>query len=134
MVAHQHLVIALVNMHRCNAVTHALLNSDRCTNLFLIQEPWFHTIGTARKDTERQGVDILGGVTSTAWEVIYPKIPVGLKLKTMAYAHKQAINPRCNPSFTIVLCLDTSSHPCLQVLDLVLDSEVWHIINFYHDV
>ena len=38
------ILIALVNMHKRNAVTHALLNSDRFTNIFLIQEPWYDTI------------------------------------------------------------------------------------------
>jgi hypothetical protein len=39
--------IASVNMRKRNAVTHALLNSDNDTNLFLLQEPWFNKIGTA---------------------------------------------------------------------------------------
>jgi hypothetical protein len=69
--------IASVNMCRRNAVTHALLNSNKRTNLFLIQKPWFDTIGTARKDTARQGIDVLGGVASPEWEVIYPSIPEG---------------------------------------------------------
>ncbi len=125
MAVHDHIVIASVNMRKRNAVTHALLNSDRHTNLFLIQEPWFDTIGTTRKDSERQGVDVLGSIASPAWEVIYPGIPEGLKPKTMAYARKWALNPRCDPPFTIVPRLDISSHPCLQVLDIVFDQELW---------
>jgi hypothetical protein len=66
------IVLALVNMRKRNTVTHALLNSDSRTNLFLLQEPWFDTIGTARKDTAREGVDVLGSVASPGWEIIYP--------------------------------------------------------------
>jgi hypothetical protein len=44
------IVISSVNMRKRNAVTHALLNSDSHTNLFLLQESWFDTIGMARKD------------------------------------------------------------------------------------
>ena len=79
------IMIALVNMHKRNAVTHALLNSDNDTNIFLLQEPWFDTISTAHKDTACQGVDMLGSVTSHNWEIIYPNIPTGAWLKVMAY-------------------------------------------------
>jgi hypothetical protein len=127
------ILIASVNMRKRNAVTHALLNSDTRTNLFLIQEPWFDTIGTARKDTARQGVDVLGGVASPGWEVIYPNIPEGRRPKVMAYARRRAINPQFDPPFTIVPRIDISAHPCLQVLDVVLDGESWRVINFYHD-
>jgi len=65
------ITIASVNMRKRNAVTHALLNSAQDTNLLLIQEPWFDTIGTARKDTSRQGVNVLGGVASPTWEILY---------------------------------------------------------------
>ena len=41
------ITIASVNMQKQNAVTHALLNSDININIFLIQEPWYDTIGTA---------------------------------------------------------------------------------------
>ncbi len=121
-------------MCKCNAATHALLNSDTNSNLFLIQEPWFDTIGTARNDTAHQGVDVLGGVTSPGWEILYPAIPKGQRPKVMAYACKQAVNPLFDPPFTIVPCLDISSHPCLQVLDIIFDNETWRIINFYNDV
>jgi len=126
--------IALVNMHRRNAATHVLLNSDEHTNLFLIQEPWFDTIGTARLDSACQGVDILGGVASPGWEVLYPAIPKGGQAKVMAYARKQAPTPHNKTPFTTIPHLDISAHPCLQVLDVVLDTGTWHIINFYCDV
>jgi hypothetical protein len=77
MSVHPPTFIASVNMRRRNAVTHALLNSDTHTNIYLIQEPWFDTIGTARLDTAQQGVDILGGVASPGWEILYPVIPKG---------------------------------------------------------
>ena len=134
MAAQPPIAIASVNMHWRNAVTHALLNSDTGTNLFLIQEPWFDTIGTARKDTARQGIDVLGGVASPGWEVIYPSIPEGQRPKVMAYARRRAINTQFEPPFTVIPRLDVSTHPCLQVLDIIFDEETWHIINFYHNV
>ena len=64
--------IASANMRKRNAVTHALLNSITNTNLILLQEPWYDQIGTARKDGAREGIDVLGGVASPAWDIIYP--------------------------------------------------------------
>ena len=128
------ITLALVNMHRRNTVTHALLNSDTHTNLFLLQEPWFDTIGTARSDSAWQGVDMLGGITSPGWETIYPTIPKGLRLKVMAYARKRAINTQLGAPFTTVPHHDISDHPCLLVLDIVFDDKTWHVINFYHDI
>ena len=67
MSAHPPVLIVSVNMRRRNAVTHALLNSDNKTHLMLIQEPWFDTIGTARKDNARNGADVLGGCYVHSW-------------------------------------------------------------------
>jgi hypothetical protein len=39
MAVHPPLLIASVNMRKCNAATHALLNSTNNTHLLLIQEP-----------------------------------------------------------------------------------------------
>jgi hypothetical protein len=77
MSVHPLITFSLVNMRKRNAVTHALLNSDTHTNLFLLQEPWFDTIGTARNDDAQQGIDVLGGVASPGWEILYPVIPKG---------------------------------------------------------
>ena len=55
------IMIMSVNMHKRNAVTHVLLNSDRFTNIFLIQEPWYDTISTTRKDTSLSRHRCLGG-------------------------------------------------------------------------
>lgn len=118
-------------MRRRNPETHALLNSNIADNLILIQEPWFRKIGTARKDDAREGVDVLGGVASPAWEIIYPGFAAGQRPKVMAYARKH--NPNAQP-FSVVPRLDISSHPTLQVLDVVFDNEQWQVINFYHDV
>ena len=71
MVHNQPIIIASVNMQKQNAVTHALLNSDCNTNIFLIQELWYDRIGTACKDTAWQGIDVLGSVASTSWETLY---------------------------------------------------------------
>ena len=121
-------------MRKRNAVTHALLNSDTNTHLMLIQEPWFDKIGTARKDNARDGVDVLGGVASPAWEILYPGFKEGQYPKVMAYARKQIPNNRNATHFTVVPRLDVCTHPTIQVLDLVFDNEQWRVINFYHDV
>ena len=134
MVVPHYVVIALVNMCKRNAVTHALLNSDNITNIFLIQEPWFDTIGTACKDLAHQGVDVLGGVASHNWEILYPNIPAGTQPKVMAYNWQRALSPHNHTHFTLVLHLDISSHPCLQVLDVIFDKDCWWLMNFYHNV
>jgi retrotransposon-encoded endonuclease len=52
----------------------------------------------------------------------------------MAYACKWA-QDTSNPSpFTITPYLDICSHPCLQILDVILDDKQWCIINFYHNI
>jgi hypothetical protein len=111
MSAHPKMNIALVNMRKRNAVTHALLNSANNTHLLLIQEPWYNIIGTARKDTARQGVDVLGGVASPAWEILYPSTTKGQRPKTMAYIRKSIANDPNTPTFTVVLRLDICAHP-----------------------
>jgi hypothetical protein len=128
------IILASVNMRRRDAVTHALLNSNTSTNIYLIQEPWFDTIGIARVDSARQGIDILGSISSPGWEIIYPAIPKGKRPKVMAYARRRAPEPRFDPPFTVVPRLDLSTHPCLQVVDIVFDTKTWQVINFYHDV
>ena len=134
MPAQQPIRIASVNMRKRNAVTHALLNSDKDTNLLLIQEPWFSKIGTARQDNAKQGVDIQGGVTAPKWELIYPSLTEGQRPKVMAYARKNSAMDFDAPQFTAVPRLDICKHPTLQVLDIILDEEHWRVINFYHDV
>ena len=134
MPAQPHLHIASVNMRKCNAVSHALLNSDNNTHLFLIQEPWFNKIGTARKDSVHDGIDVMGGVSSPAWEILYPGFTEGQHPKVMAYARKQAPDSSNNTQFTVVPRLDVCAHPCIQVLDLVFNNEQWRVINFYHDI
>jgi ribonuclease HI len=134
MAVHNPIDIASVNMRRRNAITHALLNSDSRTDIYLIQEPWFDTIGTARQDTSRQGVDILGGVSSPGWEILYPAIPKGLRPKVMTYVRKHNPTASMIPPFTVVPRIDVSDHPCVQVMDVVFDTRTWRIINFYHDV
>jgi Endonuclease-reverse transcriptase len=120
-------------MRKRNPVTHALLNSDSITNILLIQELWFDRIGTARKDNARQGVDVQGGVASPEWELIYPSLKEGQCPKVMTYVRKTSRN-RETPHFLVVPRIDSCSHPTLQVLDIVLDGELWRVINFYHDV
>jgi hypothetical protein len=121
-------------MRKRNAVSHALLNSITNTHLVLLQEPWFNHIGTARKDDARDGIDVLGGVASPAWDIIYPGFSVDKRPKVMAYARKQTRHTRDTTHFTVVPRIDVCPHPTVQVLDLVFDNEQWRVINFYHDV
>jgi endonuclease/exonuclease/phosphatase family metal-dependent hydrolase len=123
--------IASANMRKRNAVTHALLNSINDTDLILIQEPWFNKIGTARKDDAREGVDVMGGVASPAWDILYPGFGKDKPPKTMAYARKRT---QGTAHYTVVPHLDICSHPTVQILDLIFDNEEWRVINFYHDV
>jgi hypothetical protein len=121
-------------MRKRNAVSHALLNSDTNTHLLLIQEPWYNKIGTARKDSAREGTDVLGGAASPAWEILYPGLKEGQRPKVMAYARKQ-VQDDCNTTrFTVVPRLDACAHPTIQILDIIFDNEQWRVINFYHDV
>jgi hypothetical protein len=94
--------IVSVNMRKRNAVTHALLNSISNTNLILIQEPWFNRIGTARNDNAREGIDVLGGVATPAWDIIYPGLSKDKPPKVMAYAQKQTQDAKEATHFTVV--------------------------------
>jgi Endonuclease-reverse transcriptase len=134
MAGHNPINIALVNMHRRNTVTHALLNSDSTTDIFLIQEPWFDTIGTVRQDTSHQGVDILGGVSSPGWEILYPTIPKGWRPKVMTYVCKHNPATTTATPFTAVPWVDISSCLCIQVMDVAFDNTTWRVINFYHNI
>jgi hypothetical protein len=100
----------------------------------LIQEPWYDTIGTARKDSARQGVDVLGGVASPAWDIHYPGVTEGQRPKTMAYSRKPTQKRNDTTHFTVVPRLDVCTHPTIQVLDLIFEKEQWRVINFYHDI
>jgi hypothetical protein len=117
MPVHPSILISSANMQKRNAVTHALLNSDTKTHLMLIQEPWYDTIGTAQKDSARQGVDVLGGVASPAWDIHYPGITEGQRPKTMAYSRKPTQKSNDTTHFTIVPRLDVCTHPMIQVLE-----------------
>ena len=126
--------IASVNMRKRNAVTHALLNSNKNAHILFIQEPWYDRIGTARKDSAHQGVDVLGGVANPTWELIYPGTTEGQRPKVMTYVRKPSPQAHKTPHFTAVPRLDLGLHPTLQVIDVVFDNEKWQVINFYHDI
>ena len=78
--------IISVNMCKRNTVTHALLNNIINTHLILIQEPWFDAISTTRKNDARDGVDILSGAASLAWNILYPGFNNIKRPHIMAYA------------------------------------------------
>ena len=94
--------IASVNMQKRNTVIHALLNSNDSAYLILIQEPWFNQIGTARKDNARQGVDILGGVASPKWELVYSGLSEEQTPKVMIYIRKPFPQLTNAPWFIVV--------------------------------
>ena len=77
--------IALVNMWKCNPITHTLLNSAQNTNIFLIQEPWFRKIGTTKTDNDCEGTDTFGGIATAGWEALYPGLKADQKPKVMVY-------------------------------------------------
>src|SRR6266446_1000561 len=127
--------VASVNMHRRNAVMHALLHSSPLDQVILTQEPWYNQIGTTRKDDAREGIDTLGGVSSPGWEIHYPAVPVNRRAKVMAYTRKRSwegVNAQA--MFTATSRLDLCAHPCVMVLDLNFDNTVWRLINFYNDI
>jgi hypothetical protein len=127
--------ITSVNMRRRNAMTHALLHSSPADQIILVQEPWFDRIGTARKDTARDGVDVLGGVASPGWEVHYPAVPEGGQAKVMAYTRKRSWEYTNSPSlFATTTRRDLCAHPCIMIVDISFDDRTWRIVNFYNDV
>jgi hypothetical protein len=63
---------ASVNMRRCNAAMHTLLNDNSEDDLLFIQEPWFNPVGMAQCDDRIQGRDVLGGVVNPKWCLAYP--------------------------------------------------------------
>ena len=127
-------MIILVNMHKCNAVTHTLLNFASHAHLILLQEPWFNKIGTVRHNNTHKGIDILGSVTAPTWDPIYPTLKPDQQPKVMAYACKRDATTNEAPPFSIIPHPDLCAHPCLQVLDITHIGKLWHIINFYHNV
>ena len=131
MPAHPPIHIVSANMRKRNEASHALLNITNKAHLILIQEPWFNRIGTARKDDAREGIDVLGGVAAPAWNIVYPSFDKDKKPKVMAYVRKQT---QGTTHFTVVPRVDVCSHPTVQVLDVILDTEKWRVINFYNDV
>src|SRR5712671_1898760 len=127
--------IASVNMHRRNAVTHALLHFSPVDQVILIQEPWYDRIGTTRNDTTRDGAAVLGGVNSPGWEIHYPATTENKKAKVMAYTRKRSWEEANTPAlFTATSRLDLCAHPCVMILDLTFDDITWRLINFYNDV
>ena len=69
-----------------------------------------------------------------AWDLFYPTMKPGQRLKVMAYAWKIDTTTNKPPPFIIAPCPDLCTHPCLQILDIAHVREKWRIINFYHDV
>ena len=127
--------IASVNMRRCNAITHALLNNSPVDQVILIQEPWYDRIGTTRNDAERDGAAVREGVSSPGWEIHYPATDNNKRAKVMAYTRKRSWEGVNLPAhYTATSCLDLCAHPCIMILNLRFDRETWRIVNFYNDV
>ena len=114
---------------------HALLHSSQLDHIILIQEPWFDKIGTAWKDSAREGVDVLGGIASLGWEGHYPTMPAGGCAKVMAYMRKRSWE-HLNDSalFSATARQDLCSHQCILILDIAFDDRTWRLVNFYNDI
>ena len=61
-----------VNMWRCNAEMHALLNGNLEDDILFVQELWFGRIETARDDMLHSGKSVLGGAANAQWTLHYP--------------------------------------------------------------
>jgi len=127
-------MITLANMRKRNTISHALLNTSKA-HILLLQEPWYDRISTTRCDDACEGIDVLGGVTSPAWDIHYPIAKPDQRPKVMAYVWK-TINAKSNNPlpFLVISHPDICAHPCIQVLDIIHPRERWRILNFYHDI
>src|SRR6266404_1506285 len=111
--------LASVNMRRCNATMHTLLETNDSDDILFIQEPWFHMVLVARSDAHPDGVDILGGVAHPAWLSLHPHYHAGARAKVMTYVRKFQCNYPTHPtSLHIATCNDIIAHPCLQLLEV----------------
>jgi hypothetical protein len=126
---------ASVNMRRCNAAMHALLNDNEGEDVLFVQEPWFNPVGTARCDTMYQGKDVLGGAAHPKWRLAYPSFTNGQRAKVMTYVriHDRSQLFKKNHCQMIVRN-DLASHPCILISDFRVGSYYWRVLNFYNDV
>jgi hypothetical protein len=126
---------ALVNMRRCNAAMHALLNDNGEDDLLCVQEPWFNPVGTARCDDKINGKDVLGGAANPRWRLAYPSVTNGQRAKVMTYIRLHDRVVKFKPSFCqMIVRNDLASHPCLLITDICTGTYYWHVVNFYNDV
>jgi Endonuclease-reverse transcriptase len=121
--------VALLWVNACcsNTRLHAILNSNKHTDLILVQEPWFDRIDTVRSDFEPGGTDTLGMVANPLWDILYPKYNLGKRCKVVAY--------RCisSTSFTVTNRLDLGFNYHTLTIDVHTDAETFRIYNIYHD-
>ena len=127
--------ILSVNMRRCNAAMHALLNTNASDFLLAVQEPWFDKIGINRKDNKREGVDILGGAKHPNWDIHYPYTTNQQRAKVITYTRRftNTRGSRRNP-VKVVIRNDLARHPTILITDLHAGPHTLQVINFYHDV
>ncbi len=119
--------ILWVNACRSNARLHAILNSNKHTDLILVQEPWFDKIGTVRSDFDPEGTDTVGTVANPLWDVLYPKYNPGKRCKVVAYRRISST------SFTVTNQLDLASNYHMLTMDIHTNTETFRIYNIYHD-
>ena len=116
-----------VNARRSNPRLHAILNSNKHTDLILVQEPWFNKIGTMCSDFEPEGTDTFSTVSNPLWDIIYPKYNPGERCKVVAYWRISST------SFTVTNRLDLSSNYHTLAIDVHTDAETFRVYNIYHD-
>lgn len=114
---------------------HALLENNKEDDVLFVQEPWFNRVGINRSDAEWEGRDVLGGVANSKWDLAYPYFTENQRAKVTTYMrmHKRE-DPFKKNAVKTINRLDLASHPCLQVIDVLVGRETWRVINFYNDV
>ena len=128
--------ILSVNMWRQNVTMHTLLEENEEDDILCVQEPWFGKIGTARKDTAKDGVDVLGGASHHNWNLVCPYFNNKQCAKVMIYICKHsrlASKRRLHPVRTVPR-LDIVRHHSIMITDFHIQHKSLHIINFYHDI
>ena len=123
-------------MRRRNAAMHSLLETNEDDDILCVQEPWFDKIGTARKDSAREGVDVLGGASHRNWNLFYPYSTGTKPAKVIIYVRKYsrlASKRRLHPARTVPR-LDLVRHHSIMITDIHIHNDTLRIINFYHDV
>jgi endonuclease/exonuclease/phosphatase family metal-dependent hydrolase len=124
------LSILSVNMRRCNAMLHALLQTSNA-DIIAVQEPWFGLIRTDRSDSSPLGDPIFGTTHNNLWHCLHPATTGNLPFKTAIFIKHTIMN-----SFQVLLSKDDPlSSPSSMTVDISASpTDTLCLINVYHDV